>query len=130
MHESQDVFPPILHAHSTCVQQGERFVKRELLDGERFAEREAREVEFDLETGLRSFGRGFTILEGDVQKELTREEQVRVAPDFLRRLVQRPSGQRPRCCRKLVCRCIRSGCCADPCYQAVLLVICLLVAVM
>ena len=53
-------------------------MKRELLDGERFAEREAREVEFDVESGLRSFGKGFTILEGDVGRELTREEQVGV----------------------------------------------------
>jgi hypothetical protein len=76
-------------------------VKRELLDGEQFAEREAREVEVDLESGLRSFGRGFTILEGDVQRELTREEQVRVTPSShphrvgsfaaRRRLLQGPS---------------------------------------
>ena len=54
-------------------------MKQELLDSERFAEREAREVEFDVESGLRSFGKGFTILEGDVQRALTGEEQVRSA---------------------------------------------------
>ena len=54
-------------------------MKRELLDGERFAEREAREVEFDVESGLRSFGKGFTILEGSIGQELTREEQVLMA---------------------------------------------------
>ncbi len=69
--------------------QGERFVKRELLDGERFAEREAREVEFDVESGLRSFGKGFTILEGSIGQELIREEQVLAS-------VQASSHCRPR----------------------------------
>jgi hypothetical protein len=37
--------------------------------------KEARVIEQDLEQGLTSFGRGFTVLEEEVGKELTREQK-------------------------------------------------------
>ena len=38
-------------------------------------------MEFDVENGLRSFGKGFTILEDSLGRELTREEQVLLIAD-------------------------------------------------
>ena len=89
MHERRRLIVTRLMVLSVPPPQGERFVKRELLDGERFAEREAREVEFDVESGLRSFGKGFTILEGSLGQELTREEQVQD-------IARAPRSRRPR----------------------------------
>lgn len=57
--------------------QVERFTKQELLQGEKFLEKEAAVLDGDLEYGLRSFGKGFTVLEGSILKE----EQAR-APAF------------------------------------------------
>ena len=53
--------------------QVERFTKKELLQGEKFVEAEAVQLDADLEYGLRSFGKGFTVLED----ALFREEQAR-----------------------------------------------------
>ena len=49
--------------------QVERFTKQELLMGEKFFEKEAAVLDGDLEYGLRSFGKGFTVLEGTILKE-------------------------------------------------------------
>ena len=56
--------------------QVERFTKQELLEGEKFLEKEVAVLDGDLEYGLRSFGKGFTVLEGSILKE----ERVRVSP--------------------------------------------------
>lgn len=60
------------------IQGAERFTKQEILQGEKFFEKEAVQLDADLEYGLRSFGKGFTVLENAVTNE-GREVQKDVA---------------------------------------------------